>query len=570
MNFFEILNNRRDTRHFLSDEIPQQVLDNAFAAAQASPSVGLSQPTRYYLISKKEIKKSIYQLFDKANTNVKNKILNASQKKAYNNLKLQGILDAPLGLIITTDYSVLDNFTIGVEGTSDALQWSSVCALQNFWLSLTADGYSLGWVSILDYDGLKKMIDLPSHEKPLGYFCIGKPATNYNNMPMLEKENWKAKKPLIVNKIETFNPIDLYNKEDELRQASNIIKKYNGDFEKSITQAINQKLKPIGALGKLEDIAKQIATIQNTLQPKILNPTIIVFAGDHGIAATGLVNSYPQAVTSFMVKNFMCGKAAISVFCTQNNIQLFVVDAGINHTFQKDTLTENFIDAKINFGTKNYLETKAMSLSECNLSIKKGREITEKIIKNNKCNVLGFGEMGIGNSSSAALIVSAITKFSINDCVGLGAGVDELEYQKKVAVLKKVYELHYKTNFTYLELLCSFGGFEIAMMVGAYLQAYDNDCVILVDGFIATSALLIAKLINPLILNNCIFSHTSSEMAHQNVLSYLNVDSLLQFNLRLGEGTGSALAMPMLQNAVAMLNNMGNFDFTVNANQKPK
>ena len=220
---------------------------------------------RNYLISKSEIKKSIHQLFITASEKAQQKIFDDKQKEVYNNLKLQGILEAPLGLIITTDYSVLEEFTIGVEGTADALQWSSVCALQNFWLSLTADGYSLGWVSILDYDGLKKMIDIPAHEKALGYFCIGKPATNYDNKPMLEKEKWKKKNPIIINKIEKVNLIDLFKKDIdgniqiEFEHSDNLTL----DFEKKIDLIINQKLKPIGSLGKLEIIAKKIATIQN-------------------------------------------------------------------------------------------------------------------------------------------------------------------------------------------------------------------------------------------------------------------------------------------------------------------
>ena len=194
MDLYEIIHKRRDTRHFLPEEIPEEVLRKAFQAAFSAPSVGLSEPTNYYLIKDREIKKEIHTLFVAANNKAMDRIQNDATKEQYKSLKLQGILEAPAGLIITTNYSVLKEFTIGVIGTADALQWSSVCALQNLWLSLTEQGYSLGWVSILDYNGLQKLLQLPAHEKPLGYFCIGKAADEYNNQPMLEQLGWKNRK----------------------------------------------------------------------------------------------------------------------------------------------------------------------------------------------------------------------------------------------------------------------------------------------------------------------------------------------------------------------------------------
>lgn len=324
---------------------------------------------------------------------------------------------------------------------------------------------------------------------------------------------------------------------------------------------INTKTKPLGALGMLENIALQVGLIQETSSPSIANPTIVIFAGDHGIAATGLVNPYPQAVTAQMVLNFIEQGAAINVFTKRNNINLLVVDAGVNYDFSSSSFSDFFIDAKQGLGTKNYLDKNAMSLEEVSSSIEKGKLIVQ-VINARGCNCIGFGEMGIGNTSSASLIMSAITGISIEACIGRGTGVNDAQLNTKMNILKIVFD-KYQLNLLKdepFELLSTVGGFEIAMMTGAYISAYQAKSIIIVDGFIATAALLIALKIEPLIINNCLFAHTSGEQGHEKVLQYLDVQPILNLGLRLGEGTGAALAMPIVQSAVAFLNEMASFE----------
>jgi len=334
------------------------------------------------------------------------------------------------------------------------------------------------------------------------------------------------------------------------------------DLQIELQYKIDTKTKPIGSLGRLEEISLQVGLIQHTLQPKINHPYIIVFAGDHGIAATGLVNPYPQAVTSQMVLNFINGGAAINVFCKQHNIQLLVVDAGVNADFADISSAKKFIDAKIGMGTKNYLDQFAMSQGEVEAAIEKGKEIVRAIHMNN-CNCVGFGEMGIGNTSSAALIMSAVTNIPVEACIGKGTGTNRDQLETKIKTLRTVFDKH-KSNIRLdnkaIDILSAFGGFEIAMMTGAYLEAAKKEMLIIVDGFISTAALLVAHLINNNILKNCIFAHTSEEQAHKNMLAYLNANPLLNLNMRLGEGTGAALAIPLVQSAVNFLNEMASFE----------
>jgi nicotinate-nucleotide--dimethylbenzimidazole phosphoribosyltransferase len=330
---------------------------------------------------------------------------------------------------------------------------------------------------------------------------------------------------------------------------------------KELQHKIDFKTKPVGALGRLEEIALQVGQIQNSLSPQISKPHIVVFAADHGIAATGLVNPYPQAVTAQMVLNFLNGGAAINVFCRQNNIELMVVDSGVNYPFDDSIHAANFIAAKVNSGTKNYLQEAAMTETEVANAIEKGKEIVQAIAATG-CNIIGFGEMGIGNTSSAALIMSSILQLPVQECTGRGTGVNDEQLSVKIQTLQKVHQLHQLQTLQDkpMDVLQKVGGFEIAMMVGAYAEAAKQKMIIVVDGFIATAALLLATKIDKTVLPNCIFAHTSGEQGHEKMLQFLQAKPLLQLEMRLGEGTGAAIAIPLIKSAVNFLNEMASFE----------
>ncbi|WP_103865647.1 nicotinate-nucleotide--dimethylbenzimidazole phosphoribosyltransferase [Aquimarina sp. I32.4] len=328
----------------------------------------------------------------------------------------------------------------------------------------------------------------------------------------------------------------------------------NQKLENTLKVKIDSKTKPIGALGTLEDIALQIGMIQNTDCPSLNNTSILVFAGDHGIARKGEVNPYPQEVTAQMVYNFINQGAAINVFCKQHAIDLKIVDAGVNHTFEN---ISGLIDAKIDFGTKNYQEQPAMSTSQCISAIEKGADL---IVKSHAdgCNTIGFGEMGIGNTSSASLLMSYFTKIPIKNCVGSGTGLDTQAIKNKQHILSGVYQQY--TLSSPLEALATFGGFEIAMITGAILKAAELKMTIIIDGFIVTSALLVAHAMYQNVLDYCIFAHVSEEQGHQKMYEFLNKKPLVNLGMRLGEGTGVAVAYPIIASAVAFLNNMASFE----------
>ena len=329
-------------------------------------------------------------------------------------------------------------------------------------------------------------------------------------------------------------------------------------IEEQLQHKINNKTKPLGALGMLEELALKIGLIQKSVSPVINKPHIVVFAGDHGIAATGKVNPYPQTVTAQMVLNFVNGGAAINVFTKQHNIGLTVVDAGVNIDFDPSL---PIVHAKINHSTADYSEYNAMSIDEVNTAIEKGGTIVQALFDDG-CNTIGFGEMGIGNTSSASLIMHHLLSLPLSECVGRGTGSTDEQLQQKLATLEDASRLHELNRYdiTPHQLLCRIGGFEIAMMTGAYHKAAELNMVIVVDGFIATAALLVAKQYNQTITDHCIFAHCSDENGHRKMLEHLNAKPLLQLGMRLGEGTGAALAIPLLQSAVQFLNEMASFE----------
>ncbi len=324
----------------------------------------------------------------------------------------------------------------------------------------------------------------------------------------------------------------------------------DADLTQALDHAINGKTKPLGSLGALESLTRQLGLIQQTTQPELRQPTVLVFAGDHGVTQAG-VSAYPQDVTWQMVKNFLGGGAAINVFARQHQIDLQIVDAGVNFDFEG---CPGLLDRKVAMGTHNFLHQPAMSDQECVLAMRHGMELVTECAGN----VIGFGEMGIGNTSSAAAIMHALTDLDVDLCVGAGTGLSPEGIQHKASVIRAATEHHGQPTDP-LVVLATFGGFEVAMMAGAMLQAAAQRRVLLIDGFIATSALMVAQRLQPSILDYCVFCHCSDESGHRLMLEHLGVSALLQFGLRLGEGTGCALAWPLLQSATAFLREMSTF-----------
>ena len=327
------------------------------------------------------------------------------------------------------------------------------------------------------------------------------------------------------------------------------------DITAALQHKIDNKTKPIGSLGQLESLALQIGRVQQTLTPSLNKPTIVVFAGDHGVAHEG-VSPFPQEVTYQMVFNFLQGGAAINVFTKQNGIAIKVVDAGVNFDFNEHP---GLVHAKVAMGTKSFLHEAAMTPAECETAIERGATIVQELHEQG-CNVIGFGEMGIANTSAAAVIMSLLCNIPLEQCIGRGTGLDDEGLIRKKVILAEAMIRHNRIEKTPLNVLSTFGGFEIAMMCGAMLQAAASGMLILVDGFITTAALLVASKMNERVLDYSLFTHQSNEQGHSLMLAHLKAVPLLSLGMRLGEGTGAAVAYPVIQAAVSFLHEMASFE----------
>ncbi len=353
-----------------------------------------------------------------------------------------------------------------------------------------------------------------------------------------------------------------------------------------LRRKLDQKTKPLGALGRLESLALQIGLILGTDSPELRQPQLLVCAGDHGLVAQG-ISAYPSDVTWQMVDNFMSGGAAASVLARQHGIALTVVDCGVRHDFaaphaagdanpdlgQSDLENPHphphshphpqprLLHRKLAHGTADSLKGPAMTAQQRDQAIANGRDIVASL----PGNALLLGEMGIGNSSSAALLLARLTGQPISECTGAGTGLEGDALQRKVQILREVLAVHADATGP-LDALAAFGGFEIATLVGATLQAACERRVIVVDGFIATAAVLVAAHLAPHVVQRCVFAHRSGECGHGLMLRYLGptpsqpARALLDMGMRLGEGSGSALAWPLLVSATLILSEMASFE----------
>lgn len=332
------------------------------------------------------------------------------------------------------------------------------------------------------------------------------------------------------------------------------IPELNAELIPQLRHKLDNKAKPVGSLGKLEQLALRVGLMQNTLSPALRNPVMLTVAADHGITAEG-VSPCPVEITWQQVLNFLAGGGGIGLLSRVYGMDLWVVDAGVNYSFKPHP---KLIDAKVARGSENFRHRPAMSIENCMKAFENGRQIV-RTFATQGTNVVDFGEMGIGNTTPASALMSIICGLPVEECVGPGAGLNSEGIQHKAEVIQEAMAKQGIAE-TMFENLARFGGYEIATIAGGMIEAACNRMVILVDGFITTSAALVACEMDRRVLDYCIFSHESDEQGHRKMLQHMNVSAVLNLGLRLGEGTGAAIAYPVLKGAVAVLSEMTSFE----------
>jgi nicotinate-nucleotide--dimethylbenzimidazole phosphoribosyltransferase len=324
----------------------------------------------------------------------------------------------------------------------------------------------------------------------------------------------------------------------------------------SIQQKIDTKTKPLGALGKLEDLALQLSLIQNSLNPRMDRKFLFVFAADHGIAEEG-VSAYPAEVTGQMVNNFLAGGAAINVLCRHHHIDIRIIDMGVRADFEDHP---DLRKKKIRMGTRNFAVEAAMTKDEARRAVEGGMDVFLTEHAMGRIHIVGLGEMGIGNTTSASAIISAVTGITPVEAAGRGTGIDDKGVERKAEIIEKALGFHDPDPGDGFEILQKIGGYEIAGIVGAILAAASTKSAVVLDGVISTAAGLVAYLINPDILGYLISGHQSTEPAQQAALSYLKLQPVIDFQMRLGEGTGAAMTISVAETAARIMREMASFE----------
>jgi nicotinate-nucleotide--dimethylbenzimidazole phosphoribosyltransferase len=312
---------------------------------------------------------------------------------------------------------------------------------------------------------------------------------------------------------------------------------------------IDGKAKPLGALGRLEDLAVQLGSIWHPLSPRTKRATMFVFAADHGITAEG-VSLYPASVTAAMVATYLAGRAGVNALARASDVDVEVVDAGVDADLAAHP---DLIDAKVRRGTRNAVHEPAMTIQEARDCLACGASIVAEAIETGT-DIVAIGEMGIGNTTSAALLLHRLGQVPLADCIGAGTGLDEAGIARKLAVAERAAARSDTTSP--LEVLAEFGGYEIAMMAGAVLGSAMHKRPVIIDGFIASAAALVAVRLQPAASGYCVFSHRSAERGHDLLLQVLGANPYLDLGLRLGEGTGAVMAVPLLRAAGGILTEM--------------
>jgi nicotinate-nucleotide--dimethylbenzimidazole phosphoribosyltransferase len=344
----------------------------------------------------------------------------------------------------------------------------------------------------------------------------------------------------------------------KIKETIKMIKDLDYKLMQETQERLDSLTKPQGSLGRLEELAKRIVAITGKENPPLKNKIIFTLAGDHGVVEEG-VSAFPEEVTAQMVYNFLKGGAGINVLAKHIDARVVVVDMGVAAKIQNPkSKIQNFKDRKINFGTKNFIKGPAMTRQEAIKSIETGINLLDEEVLNG-VDIVGTGDMGIGNTTASSAIVAVITGKSVEDVTGRGTGIDDKAFLHKIEIIKKALDINKPDPKDALDVLSKLGGFEIGGLSGIILAAASKRVPVVIDGFISGAAALIAYQLEPKVKDYMIAAHCSVEKGHKVVLQYLGLRPLLDLDLRLGEGTGAALAMSIIEASIKVLTQMASF-----------
>ncbi|MCA1221049.1 nicotinate-nucleotide--dimethylbenzimidazole phosphoribosyltransferase, partial [Streptomyces sp. 8L] len=553
-----VMRERRDIRNgFRSDPVPHDVLLRVLEAAHTAPSVGHSQPWDFVVIRSEETRRAMHELAQRQR-DAYAKSLPKGRSKQFKELKIEAILDTPVNIVVTADPTRGGRHTLGRHTQPQMAPYSSALAVENLWLAARAEGLGVGWVSFFDEREMVRALGLPDHLEVVAYLCVGY-VDAFPEDPELMQAGWSKRRPLawVVHE-ETYGRRVLPGAEEHDLLAETVagIRPLDAKALGEAWERQKRMTKPAGALGVLEIISAQLSGLSRMSPPPIPEPAAVaVFAGDHGVHAQG-VTPWPQEVTGQMVANFLGGGAVCNAFAAQVGAEVCVVDVGVASELPA---TSGLLPRKVRPGTADFTTGPAMTREEAVAAIEVGIETARDLVTaGNKA--LLTGEMGIANTTVSAALISVYTGMDPAEVTGRGTGINDETHVRKVDVVRRALDLHRPDPADPIGVLASLGGLEHAALVGFLLGGASLRTPVILDGVSAGAAALVARAIAPEALAACIAGHRSAEPGHMAALTKLGLRPLVDLDLRLGEGTGALLALPLVQSAARAMHEVATFD----------
>ncbi|MFD4625120.1 nicotinate-nucleotide--dimethylbenzimidazole phosphoribosyltransferase [Streptomyces sp. NPDC058475] len=553
-----VMRERRDIRNgFRSDPIPHDVLLRVLEAAHTAPSVGHSQPWDFVVIRSADTRRSMHELAQRQREAYA-KSLPKGRAKQFKELKIEAILDTPVNIVVTADPTRGGRHTLGRHTQPQMAPYSSALAVENLWLAARAEGLGVGWVSFFDEREMVRALGLPEHLEVVAYLCVGY-VDEFPDEPELMQAGWSKRRPLswVVHE-ETYGRRALPGEEphDLLAETVSNIRPLDAKALGEAWERQKRMTKPAGALGMLEIISAQLSGLSRMCPPPIPEPAAVaIFAGDHGVHAQG-VTPWPQEVTAQMVANFLGGGAVCNAFANQVGAEVCVIDVGVASDLPA---TPGLLPRKVRAGTADMTTGPAMSREEVVAAIEVGIETARDLVAaGNKA--LLTGEMGIANTTASAALISVFTGTDPSEVTGRGTGINDETLARKTEVVRRAIDLHQPDPADPIGVLAAIGGLEHAAMVGLLLGGASLRTPVILDGVSAGAAALVARAIAPEVLAACIAGHRSAEPGHVAALNKLGLRPLVDLDLRLGEGTGALLALPVVQSAARAMHEVATFD----------
>ncbi|MDC0767697.1 nicotinate-nucleotide--dimethylbenzimidazole phosphoribosyltransferase [Streptomyces sp. HD] len=554
----KVMRERRDIRNgFRSDPIPHEVLLRVLEAAHTAPSVGHSQPWDFVVIRSGETRRTMHELAQRQREAYA-KSLPKGRAKQFKELKIEAILDTPVNIVVTADPTRGGRHTLGRHTQPQMAPYSAALAVENLWLAARAEGLGVGWVSFFDEREMVRALGLPEHLEVIAYLCVGY-VDEFPDEPELMQAGWSKRRPLswVVHE-ETYGRRALPGEEphDLLAETVAQIRPLDAKALGEAWERQKRMTKPAGALGMLEIISAQLSGLSRQCPPPIPEPAAVaIFAGDHGVHAQG-VTPWPQEVTAQMVANFLGGGAVCNAFAGQVGAEVCVVDVGVAADLPA---TPGLLPRKVRGGTSDMTTGPAMTREEAKQAIEVGIETARDLVAaGNKA--LLTGEMGIANTTASAALISVFTDTDPAEVTGRGTGINDETLARKTEVVRRAIEVHQPDPADPIGVLSAIGGFEHAALVGLLLGGASLRTPVILDGVSAGAAALVARAIAPEVLAACIAGHRSAEPGHVAALNKLGLRPLVDLDLRLGEGTGALLALPLVQSTARAMHEVATFD----------